>query len=226
MSLIERRSPFGATSAAGAILVRQLREPVVVGLILVGLGTSTQLVLPADSVSWSLRPEQQTTSGTSVVLPERAGAAIAELRRLSGFTWDQLARLFNVSRRSLHFWASGKAMTPANEEHLQRVLNVLRKIDRGSADANRAALLAAHTSGVIPFDQLARGRYDAVVASLGQSQGVTRAALPPLTDNAKLARAPRSPEELVGALHERVHHDTGTARAGKSVRTGSGGGKN
>lgn len=33
------------------------------------------------------------------------------------------------------------------------------------------------------------------------------------------ARAPRPPEELVGALHDRVHRETGTTRAAKSVRT-------
>lgn len=153
---------------------------------------------------------------------EHAAAGIAELRRLSGFTWDQLARLFNVSRRSLHFWASGKAMTPANEEHLQRVLAVLRRIDRGSAATNRTALLSVRDDGVIPFDLLSQGHYDAAAAALGSGLAVARAVAPSLSDEAKLARAPRPPEELVGALHDRVHHETGTARAAKSVRTRSG----
>jgi hypothetical protein len=222
MNLVETRPPFESTSAAGAMLVRQLREPVLVGVMLAGLGTSTEPALPAELVSRSPRPAQQTTSGMSVVLVEHAAAAIAELRRVSGFTWDQLARLFNVSRRSLHFWASGKAMTPANEEHLQRVLAVLRRIDRGSAAANRAALLSVRDDGVIPFDLLAQGHYDAAAAVLGQGPALARAVASSLSDEAKLARAPLPPEELVGALHDRVHRETGTARAAKSVRTRSG----
>lgn len=222
MNLVEPRLRFESTSAAGAMLVRQLREPMLVGMMLAGLGTSTESALPPSMVSRSPRPAQQTTSGMSVMLADRAGAAIAELRRLSGFTWDQLARLFNVSRRSLHFWASGKAMTPANEEHLQRLLAVLRKIDRGSAAANRAALFAVRDGAVIPFDLLAAGHYDGVIAILGQGQGVARVASPPVSKDATLARAPRSPEELVGALHDRVHRETGAARAAKSVRTRSG----
>jgi transcriptional regulator with XRE-family HTH domain len=222
MNLVETRPRFDSTSAAGAMLVRQLREPVLVGVMLAGPGTSTEPALPAELVSRSPLPAQQTTSGVSVVLVDHDTAAIAELRRLSGFTWDQLARLFNVSRRSLHFWASGKAMTPANEEHLQRVLAVLRKMDRGSAATNRSALLSVRDDGVIPFDLLADGRYDTAAAILGHGHAVARAVRPSLSEDAKLARAPRSPEELVGALHDRVHRETGTARAAKSVRTRSG----
>jgi len=128
---------------------------VLVGRILAELGTSTAYARSRDMVSRSERPVEQTTAGASVLLAEPAAAAIGELRRLSGFTWDQLARLFNVSRRSLHFWASGKPMAPSNEEHLQRLLAVFRKIDRGSASANRTALLGVREDGSLPFDLLA-----------------------------------------------------------------------
>ena len=105
MNLVEARATFQSTSAAGAMLMRQRREPVLVGVMLAGIGTSTASAMLADPFSMSSRPAQQTTSGTSVMLVEHAEVAIAELRCLSGLTWDQLARLFNVSRRSLHFWA-------------------------------------------------------------------------------------------------------------------------
>ena len=222
MNLVERYAPFGSTSAVGAMPARQRPEPVLVGGMLAGRGTSTESAIPAEFVSRSPGTLQQTTSGTSIMLGEHAVAAIAELRRLSGLTWDQLARLFNVSRRSLHFWASGKAMAVTNEEHLQRVLAVLRKIDRGSASANRAALLAVREDGVMAFDLLVGGRYDAAVAALGLGRGFTRAATPPLSDDAKRARSPRPPEELASALHDRVHRETGAFRAAKSVRTRSG----
>jgi DNA-binding transcriptional regulator YiaG len=137
-----------STSAAGAMLGRQVRAPVLVGVILAaGLGTSSGAFAADEGIRMAAR---STSAGAPVAIAGRAGSAIAELRRLSGLTWDQLARLFDVSRRSLHFWASGKAMTPSNEEHLQRVLGAVRKIDRGSAGANREALLAARGDGTVP----------------------------------------------------------------------------
>ena len=221
MNSLEVRPAFNATSAAGAMLMRQVRGPIFVGVMLAGLGTSTVHALPADVVLRPQRTTDQTTAGASVHVAALSGAAIGELRRLSGLTWDQLARLFNVSRRSLHFWASGKSMAPSNEEHLQRILAVVRKFDQGSARANRAMLLGVREDGSLPFDLLAAGDYERVLSLLGP--GAPRRASPPkLAKEARTVRAPHSPEQLVGALQDRIHRDGGTARAAKSVRVRSG----
>ncbi|PKN56512.1 MAG: transcriptional regulator [Deltaproteobacteria bacterium HGW-Deltaproteobacteria-14] len=208
---------FDSTSAAGAMLRRQARAPALVGALLFGLGTSSALALAAESAQETARPAEQTTSGSASATPADAGAAIAELRRLSGLTWEQLARLFGVSRRSLHFWASGKALAPSNEEHLQRLLRVVRAVDRGSASANRAVLLAAGGDGVIPFDLLAAGRYDAALQTLGTGTGRRTQARKPSAE-AIAARTPRPPEELVGALQDRVHPASGRLLAAKPIR--------
>ena len=112
MSKVETRPAVDATSAAGAMLKRQVREPVLVGFMIAGLGTSTLCAFSPDVLLHSQRTDQ-TSAGVSVSSIAPSGAAIGELRRLSGLTWDQLARLFNLSRRSLHFWASGKPMAPS-----------------------------------------------------------------------------------------------------------------
>jgi hypothetical protein len=222
ISLAEARERFDSTSAAGTMLMSQIPQSILIGVMLAGLGTSTEAVLPIDLLSLSPRVTQ-TTSGLSVSLGDRPGAAIAELRRLSGLTWDQLARLFRVSRRSLHFWASGKAMTPTNEEHLQRLVAVLRKVDCGSGNANRAMLLIPHGDGTIPFDLLAEGRYEQVVSLLGPGRSFPRVMPPQLSNEAKAARAPRPPEELVGALQDQIHREMRVARPAKSVKVRSGG---
>jgi len=210
-----------STSAAGTFFARQLREPLVVGVIVVGFGTSTQ-ALPAIVAFQAPRPHQQTNSGFSVELREPAPAAIAELRRLTGSTWEQLARLFNVSRRSVHFWASGSKMTAENSAHLERVLDTVRLIDRGSITENRAALLATRDDGSTLLDQLAAGNYDVVISALGHGRQRVASATIVLSPAAKAARMPRPPEELVDALQDRVHEDAGPVRAGRSVRTESG----
>jgi DNA-binding transcriptional regulator YiaG len=216
VSVLEMRPTFHPTSAAGAMLMRQVREPAVVGFMVAGVGTSTALGLPTAVVLRVLRRAEQTSAGVSLTAAVPAGAAIGELRRLSGLTWDQLARLFNVSRRSLHFWASGKPMAPGNEEHLQRLLSVVRKVDRGSASANRAMLLGVRADGSLPVDLLAAGDYDRVLSLLGPREA-RRAASPKPSAEVRAARAPRPPEELVGALQDRIHPTSGRLRAAKPV---------
>jgi DNA-binding transcriptional regulator YiaG len=218
MTSLERQPAFGPTSAAGAMRARPAREPVLVScFMLAGLGTSTVSAVPLDVVFGSVPAIEQTTAGATVHVAESAAASIGELRRLSGFTWEQLARLFNVSRRSLHFWASGKPMAAGNEEHLQRLLDVIRKIDRGSANANRKALLTARGDVGLPFDLLVDRNYDQVARMLGPTTA-ERGSAPKITNEARAARAPRPPAELVGALQDRVHPTSGRLLKSKPLR--------
>ena len=211
------RSPFDTTSAGGAmLLMRQVREPILASVIFVGLGTSAAVAPPPEVLSQQQRPVDQTNAGTSLPAALPASGAIAELRRLSGLTWDQLARLFNVSRRSLHFWASGKPLAPSNEEHLQRLLAVVRTIDRGTATANRALLLAAREDGTFPFDMLAIGAYDRVLALLATGE-VRRVRPSGLSEAERAGRSPPRPEDLMGALQDRIHPSSGRLRAARSV---------
>lgn len=219
MTILEMPLTHDSTSAAGAMSMGRAHAPVLLSLML-GFGTSSAHALPPEVGLRSPSAIEQTTAGESLVAANDVGPAIAELRRLSGLTWDQLARLFNVSRRSLHFWASGKAMTPSNEEHLHRLLAVVHKIDRGTSSANRAALLAVREDGTIPFDLLAAEQYERVVDLLG-SGNARRKPAPKISAEEMAMRAPPPPDELVGALHDRVHRETGIARAAKSVRVRS-----
>jgi transcriptional regulator with XRE-family HTH domain len=151
-------------------------------------------------------------------------AAISEVRRLSGLTWEQLAELFGVSRRTLHFWASGKPMNATNEERLHHLLGLLRAVDRGASDYTRAALLAPDAEGVRPFDLVAAGKLEVArgVLGLGDTRRLT---LRPLSDEARAARRPPTPADLVGALQDPVHVEPGRGRAAESVRVRRGGGR-
>lgn len=44
---------------------------------------------------------------------------------------------------------------------------------------------------------------------------------PKISEEARAARAPRPPEELVGALQDRAHRESGAMRAAKSARGGA-----
>jgi transcriptional regulator with XRE-family HTH domain len=201
-----------------------LRSPVVGHLRLRGPlfieGTAARRQ-PTEDCELAIASVPQTSAGCELVEgaaeAKSTGAAVMELRRLSGLTWDQLAGLFGVARRSLHFWASGKPLNAPNEERLRRMLSVIRKADRGSAATNRAMLLEDR-DGVVPLDLLARGKLDVFLELVGVGPGRREMKLPPLSLEAQEARRPPPPEELVGALQDRVHHEVGKARPARTVR--------
>ena len=92
---------------------------------------------------------------------ERAfAAAVLEVRRRSGLTWEQIASLFDVDRQSVHLWASGRPMSASNAERLNRVLVAIRRADRGSPSATRTWLHSPTSRGVLPLDLLREGRFD------------------------------------------------------------------
>jgi transcriptional regulator with XRE-family HTH domain len=177
---------------------------VIVGQILAGTGTTTVEAFKAIS-------PPQTSAGSPVTdpvtdPPAQAGA-LSELRRLSGLSWEQLAHVLGVSRRTLHFWASGKPMARSNEEHLQRVLGVVRASERGSTAATRTALLETRDGQHNAVDLLAAREYKRASSATSR-----------LSTAVRTSRAPSPPETLVGALHDRVHQDLGPSRPARSVK--------
>ena len=171
--------------------------------------------VPLSIEHWQSAPVDKERTKTN----EATRTAITELRRLSGLTWDQLARLFGVSRRSVHLWVSGKPMNAQNEERLHRILALLKDIDRGSADENRKLLLTPTDGGQRPIDLLAEEEYEKVRETLGPGIGRHRPKLTPLSAGAWGARLPPKPEQLVDARHEPIHKEPGEGRAARVKRT-------
>lgn len=215
--LVEGYMEMPWTSAGGSIgnLLSGLLIRVGGALSVPGTASVKGLVKPKQA--WVL--ETQTNSGVQGYASQSSGSAIMELRRLSGLTWEQLARLFGVVPRSLHFWVSGKPLTPAHEERVNRLLATMHKLDRGSARENRALLLGVRDDGMLPFDLLVAEQYEQVLTLLGLGQALVRPKLAALSEEARRARQPLPPEELVGALQDRPHKDPGNARVPRVVRS-------
>ena len=219
LQLAETPSPL-PTSAGGPIHTASGPHIIVIRGALYSFGTAARSLSIEDWGQTLGLPQTSSsvwTGGEGDPDPLDPGAAISELRRLAGLTWEQLARVFGVARRSLHFWASGKPINAANEERLRRLLAALRQADRGAADVNRAMLLRDH-DGVLPIDLLAEGSFDEFLSLVGRGPGRRRLELTPLSAEAREARKPPPPEELVEALHDRVHRDVGRGRAARTVR--------
>jgi hypothetical protein len=104
------------------------------------------------------------------------------LRSLSGLTWEQLAKLFGVSRRAVHLWATGGRMNSYHAELLGRVLSTVSMIEVDTPTRRREMILAPGPDG--------RTIYEALLAERGGRRGVNAPSVPP--------------EQLVGALHDRA----------------------
>ena len=160
---------------------------------------------------------RDTVAPQMEVETEATRRAVSELRRISGLTWEQLAGLFGVSRRSVHFWASGRPLNATNHERLMRVLDVVRDADRGTARSTRAALLDAR-GGNTAFEMLADQQFREARVALGPGRTRLVPALTPLSEAARTARKPLPPDELYDAKSDRVHQEPGRARAARTAR--------
>ena len=230
-NLLEKKSnDLTSTSARGSMINSQSQP-----MIPRGFFARDNTIALYTTVDWDwLTASDSTTSGVNPTAfyyyletphevqneaQNNTQKSINELRRLSGLTWEQLARLFNVSRRTLHFWASGQKINSLNEEKLNRLLGIVRYIDRGSASLNRDLLLQPNNNEKLPFDLLRDGRYQEVKNLLGSGNIPQRPKLNPLSEDAVKSRTPISPENLVDALQEPIHREVGRSRPVRSVRS-------
>ena len=177
-----------------------------------------------------LAPLKMTTSGVrlpATILPTLPATppvrltrqAVNELRKLSGLTWEQLAHLFDVSRRSVHFWASGQPLAVAHEAKLNRILDAVEYTSLGSASLNRSLLMGLGKDGRSYLELLAAGEYEEVKRLLGVGNAHTKPQLAPLAPAAVAARMPANPADLIDALQDPIHREVSKSKLAKSVRS-------
>lgn len=150
-------------------------------------------------------------------LTEDTSNAIAELRRISGLTWEQLGELFGVTRRSVHFWASGQKLNAENANHLFRVLGVIRDSDTGSPETNRAKLLES-VGGSVPIDLLAASKFDEARAALGVGRRTPSMVDRRLATESMKEREPLRPEILLAGGQDLGTKELGRIRKVNHVR--------
>lgn len=169
--------------------------------LFVPTGTSASM---HDGLQRPVTRGEQTNAGKVFQQRERrkAADALLELRHISGLTWDQLARLFNVSRRAVHFWASGQPLSAEKEEKLHQVLAAVEQIDRGTPEENRLTILTPDQDGQSPFDLLSGGFIrEALTATGSAGKTVSRR----LVQRTVESKPQWQPEELIDGLNDRAH---------------------
>ena len=125
-----------------------------------------------ESLAGLLSAEKRAASVNEASVSEN----LFELRRLTGFTWERLADLLNVERRTLNNWIKGSEIRESNRKHIAETLSVMRFSDRGSAEEN-AATLNEHTMELSPFAAIKARRY--LNARLYMGHGIARQGLSP-----------------------------------------------
>lgn len=207
------------TSACGSMVDKPHNYRIVSRVFLYTLSTATNTTQFDQNLFVA---SEMTSSGLTIPSTSSAETtriALNQLRKLSGLTWDQLARLFDVSRRSLHSWASGKPLSRFNEEQLNRLLATVQYINCGSASLNRSLLLTPSIDGRLPFDLLIAGQYEEVKRIIGSGNAPQRLQLAPLSEEARTSRMPPNPADLVDALQEPIHREVGRSRPARAVRS-------
>ncbi|WP_157073113.1 hypothetical protein [Kribbia dieselivorans] len=148
-----RSSSFSSLSASAGV-----------GVLFAGvlLGTSSGVVsapqpLHAASASRFDRTPDLTTNTPAPDGPHAAqiltnAEMLAHVRDSSGLTWDQTARLFNVSRRSIHLWLAGGRMSAGNQQRLVDIVAVVDSLPAQTAEQRRNLLLQPGATGQSMFD--------------------------------------------------------------------------
>lgn len=173
--------------------------------------------MSSNSVEWPFDFSIATNSGLSDSLfrvkPPLVQVALQEIKSTTGLTWQQLARVFKVSQRSLHLWMDGEAMDSLHQERLYRVLTIIRRLPFFEAFQNRAFLLSPQTDGTIPLDLLTAGEDDAFVACVIGTPVRTIAGT-----SASVDRRPLPPSTLMDAMQDNLHVDLTGRRAVKAAK--------
>ncbi len=220
-TLLENKSNRAMNTSAYGAMRHSETHPLISSRIFLASSTTSASITSCGQ-DWLRAALDLTSSGVnlpSTSSTEVTQKAIHEIRKITGLTWEKLAKLFNVSRRTLHFWASGKRLNSFNEEQLNLLLDTIRYIDRGSASLNRNLLLMPLRDGTVPFKLLVVGKYQEVKNLLGSGNAPQKPKLNPLSEDAVKSRTPISPENLVDALQEPIHREVGRSRPVRSVRS-------
>lgn len=155
-----------------------------------------------------------------------ASMAVAEIRRLSGLTIQQIANLLGVSRRTIHAWSSGQPLNAENHAKLLRVQELIRDVYRGTAASTRTALLRP-IHGETAFDRIREGRYAEARELLTSSRGHRSRAIRRLPPSKKVLdeRRPLAPWILLTKDPEPSPAPPEEGRSEKASRSERRGGK-
>lgn len=112
-----------------------------------------------QNVSLAYRASTATLTGKPLidegpaVDPLPTSDRIVELKRQSCLTWEQIARLFGVSKRAVMLWKSGGRMSAVHEERLTALLSRMHRAPSDDPIDTRAWLMTLDETGIAPYQR-------------------------------------------------------------------------
>lgn len=159
MTALSTASRSEGTSARVAVVAAaNIRVISVAALSFWGFAGTTSVVSAAparhDEIAYV---SFQTGNGEAVraqAVTEDAAPAIKvrQLHARSGLSWEQVSRLFGVSRRAVHLWSAGGRMTEYHARLLERHAAVVAQHDCGDPEETKRHLLAAGAEARSPYE--------------------------------------------------------------------------
>lgn len=114
---------------------------------------STGVALPIAA------PEFDDNAATASTITD--ADTVKWLHGASGLTWDQLGKIFGVSRRAVHLWANGGRLNAANAAKLAEFVALVRELPACESADRRTRLLAAGKDGRSILDKLRERNHSA-----------------------------------------------------------------
>lgn len=203
---------LGTASTAGVFYAAHDDESAYERLLVGTPSTSNTapFLRPAGVTHTDAGPAVENGAPAEAFIGFRARDAIFELRRLTGLTWEEMADLLGVSRRSLHLWANGHPINALNEKRVRDLVNVLRMLDRGTARENRELLISSLPDGGVFFDLLRNQRFEEALVRAGRGSGRPMP-LGRVEDDTHSKAGRMSVADMLGTNAERVHTDDAVA---------------
>jgi hypothetical protein len=115
---------------------------------------------PGSSGPWQrVSPVEDGEAGGNVRPPLQIRSdreTISWIKDSSGLTWEQLGRVFGVSRRAVHMWASGSRMNQGNAAQVHEFAGAVERVQGSSVTETRTALLSVGSTGDSIVNQFRR----------------------------------------------------------------------
>ena len=172
--------------------------------------------IPLRSERTSAVPNNAVSSCSLAEVVPSSARSILTIRQLANLTWDETAKIFGVSRRSVHLWANGRRPSSEQERKLNRVLGILSTYKTLAPSVLREKLMASAEPGTLFFDLLCEDKFEAFQALFSIEPKMEQYTVP--SRSFETARhSPPPPTLLLDALQDRPV-TPGKAVAKKSVR--------
>jgi DNA-binding transcriptional regulator YiaG len=202
------------TQGTGSI-AKVISSALVVASML-GTPTTGYANLQASIERTSAVPSNALFTSNSLDSTPSTARSIFAIRQLANLTWDETAKVFGVSRRSVHLWANGRHPSGDQERKLNRVLGILSAHQSLGPSMLREKLMASARPGTLFFDLLCNEEFGAFQELFSAENSTSQY---PLTSQTfeTARRSPPPPTLLLDALQDRPV-TAGNALIKKSVR--------